>query len=184
MLRPIPAILPCPTSADGHRGPVRRLKTLRRPPIYPNGAQAISPVAPSPPFPCSHAVHRWIRAKAPPVNQVDVSVDGALRSIHSPSSSTRYCPSRWRGYFSPGRGHAASPSKSTQLRNSRQGMHPHPGRWLPGLQASRPPGLQLHLQLLLTLAIPLFVAAAVGSRCPSRVSRPQCSSPVSIPTPS
>ena len=38
LLRPLPAILPCPTSADGHRGPVRRLKTLRRPPIYPIGA--------------------------------------------------------------------------------------------------------------------------------------------------
>ena len=37
---------------------MRRLKTLRRPPISPNGAQAISPVAPSPPFRCSHAVHR------------------------------------------------------------------------------------------------------------------------------
>ena len=36
---------------------MRRLKTLRRPPIYPNGAQAISPVAPSPPFHCPHAVH-------------------------------------------------------------------------------------------------------------------------------
>ena len=35
--------------ADGHRNPVRGLKTVRRPPIYPNGAQAISPVAPSPP---------------------------------------------------------------------------------------------------------------------------------------
>ena len=34
--------------ADGHRDPVRRLKTVRRPPIYPNGAQVISPVAPSP----------------------------------------------------------------------------------------------------------------------------------------
>ena len=50
--------------ADGHRDPVRQLKTLRRPPIYPNGAQAISPAAPSPPFRCPHAVHRWIRAKA------------------------------------------------------------------------------------------------------------------------
>ena len=48
--------------ADGHRDPVRQLKTLRRPPIYPNGAQAISPAAPSPPFRCPHAVHRWIRA--------------------------------------------------------------------------------------------------------------------------
>ena len=44
--------------ADGHRDPVRRLKTVRRPPIYPNGAQAISPVAPSPLFRCPHAVHR------------------------------------------------------------------------------------------------------------------------------
>ena len=35
--------------ADGHRDPARRLKTVRRPPIYPNGAQSISPVAPSPP---------------------------------------------------------------------------------------------------------------------------------------
>ena len=35
--------------ADGHRDPVRQLKTVRRPPIYPNGAQAISPAAPSPP---------------------------------------------------------------------------------------------------------------------------------------
>ena len=42
--------------ADGHRDPVRRLKTVRRPPIYPNGAQAISPVAPSPLFRSS--VHR------------------------------------------------------------------------------------------------------------------------------
>ena len=50
--------------ADGHRDPVRQLKTVRRPPIYPNGAQAISPAAPSPPFRCPHAVHRWIRAKA------------------------------------------------------------------------------------------------------------------------
>ena len=49
--------------ADGHRDPVRQLKTVRRPPIYPNGAQAISPAAPSPPFRCPHAVHRWIRAK-------------------------------------------------------------------------------------------------------------------------
>ena len=48
--------------ADGHRDPVRQLKTVRRPPIYPNGAQAISPAAPSPPFRCPHAVHRWIRA--------------------------------------------------------------------------------------------------------------------------
>ena len=47
--------------ADGHRDPVRQLKTVRRPPIYPNGAQAISPSAPSPPFRCPHAVHRWIR---------------------------------------------------------------------------------------------------------------------------
>ena len=47
--------------ADGHRDPVRQLKTVRRPPIYPNGAQAISPAAPSPPFRCPHAVHRWIR---------------------------------------------------------------------------------------------------------------------------
>ena len=44
--------------ADGHRDPVRQLKTVRRPPIYPNGAQAISPVAPSPLFRCPHAVHR------------------------------------------------------------------------------------------------------------------------------
>ena len=44
--------------AEGHRAPVRRLRTVRRPPIYPNGAQAISPVAPSPPFRCPHAVHR------------------------------------------------------------------------------------------------------------------------------
>ena len=36
-----------------------RLKTIRRPPIYPNGAQAISPVAPSSPFRCPHAVHRY-----------------------------------------------------------------------------------------------------------------------------
>ena len=50
--------------ADGHRAPVRQLKTVRRPPIYPNGAQAISPAAPSPPFRCPHAVHRWIRGKA------------------------------------------------------------------------------------------------------------------------
>ena len=48
--------------ADGHRDPVRQLKTVRRPPIYPNGAQAISPAAPSPPFRCPHAVLRWIRA--------------------------------------------------------------------------------------------------------------------------
>ena len=41
---------------------MRQLKTVRRPPIYPNGAQAISPAAPSPPFRCPHAVHRWIRA--------------------------------------------------------------------------------------------------------------------------
>ena len=34
------------------------LKTVRRPPIYPERAQAISPVAPSPtPFRCPHAVH-------------------------------------------------------------------------------------------------------------------------------
>ena len=39
--------------ADGHRDPVRQLKTVRRPPIYPNGTQAISPVAPSPPPPLS-----------------------------------------------------------------------------------------------------------------------------------
>ena len=44
--------------ADGHRDPVRQLKTVRRPPIYPNGAQAISPAVPSPPFCCPHAVHR------------------------------------------------------------------------------------------------------------------------------
>ena len=50
--------------ADGHRDPVRQLKTVRRPPIYPNGAQAISPAAPSPPFRCPHAVHRWIRGLA------------------------------------------------------------------------------------------------------------------------
>ena len=50
--------------ADGHRDPVRQLKTVRRPPVYPNGAQAISPVAPSPPFRCPHAVHRWIRVYA------------------------------------------------------------------------------------------------------------------------
>ena len=37
---------------------MRRLKTVRRLPIYPNGAQAISPVAPSPLFRCPHAVHR------------------------------------------------------------------------------------------------------------------------------
>ena len=30
----------------------------------PNGTQAISPVAPSPPFRFPHAVHLWIRAKA------------------------------------------------------------------------------------------------------------------------
>ena len=36
---------------------MRRLKTVRRPPIYPNGAQAIPPVAPSP-FPRPHAVLR------------------------------------------------------------------------------------------------------------------------------
>ena len=54
--RPLPAILPGPTPADGHRCPARRLKTLRRPPVYPNGAQAISPVATSPPFRCLHAV--------------------------------------------------------------------------------------------------------------------------------
>ena len=50
--------------ADGHRDPVRQLKTVRRPPIYPNGAQAISPAAPSPPFRYPHAVHRWIRVYA------------------------------------------------------------------------------------------------------------------------
>ena len=49
--------------------PVRQLKTVRRPPIYPNGAQAISPAAPSPPFRCPHAVHRWIRAKANRIRQ-------------------------------------------------------------------------------------------------------------------
>ena len=57
LLRPLPVILPASTPADGHRGPVRRLKTLRRPPVHPNGAQAISPVAASPPFRCLHAVH-------------------------------------------------------------------------------------------------------------------------------
>ena len=34
------------------------LKTVPRPPIYPNGTQIISPVAPSSPFRCPHAVHR------------------------------------------------------------------------------------------------------------------------------
>ena len=41
------------TPADGHRGPMRRLKTVRRPPIYPNGAQPSAPVAPSPTLPLS-----------------------------------------------------------------------------------------------------------------------------------
>ena len=42
-----------------------RLKTVRRPPIYPNGAQAISPVAFSPPSAVltpSIGVLRWMRA--------------------------------------------------------------------------------------------------------------------------
>ena len=73
--------------ADGHRDPVRQLKTVRRPPIYPNGAQAISPAAPSPPFRCPHAVHRWIRAN---VQQVvdetapelqSAAVDGATLTL-------------------------------------------------------------------------------------------------------
>ena len=51
LLRPLPVILPASTPADGHRGPVRLLRTLRRPPLHPNGAQAISPVAASPLFP-------------------------------------------------------------------------------------------------------------------------------------
>ena len=51
--------------ADGHRDLVRQMKTVRRPPICPNGAQAISPAAPSPPFRCPHALLRWIRVKAP-----------------------------------------------------------------------------------------------------------------------
>ena len=62
--------------ADGHRDPVRQLKTVRRPPIYPNGAQAISPAVPSLPFCCPHAVHRWIRAK-----RRIVRVQGQVRDL-------------------------------------------------------------------------------------------------------
>ena len=57
ILSPIPRIA---APAEGHRGPMRLTEDrLRRPPIYPNGAPAISPVAPSP-TPCRypHAVHR------------------------------------------------------------------------------------------------------------------------------
>ena len=35
LLRPLPTISPCPTSAGGHRGPVQRLKTLRDLPSTP-----------------------------------------------------------------------------------------------------------------------------------------------------
>ena len=43
----------------GLRGPVRRLKTVRRPPIYPKTPGHLPDVAPSPtPFRCPHAVHR------------------------------------------------------------------------------------------------------------------------------
>ena len=60
---------------------MRRLKTVRRPPIYPNGAQVISPpVAPSLPLRCPHAVQRC------------PSVDSGLAG--GPSSANRspdYC---------------------------------------------------------------------------------------------
>ena len=51
--------------ADGHGGIVRRLKPACRPPIYPNGARAISPVSPSPLSPVltpSSGALRWIEA--------------------------------------------------------------------------------------------------------------------------
>ena len=49
LLRILSSIPRIAAPADGHRDPVRRLKTSADL-IYPNGAQAISPVAPSPLF--------------------------------------------------------------------------------------------------------------------------------------
>ena len=49
ILSPFPRIA---APADGHRDPVRRLKTVRRPP-YPNGAQAIIPGSSLTPLPLS-----------------------------------------------------------------------------------------------------------------------------------
>ena len=43
--------------ADGHRGPVRRLKTLRRPPLHPDGGPGHLPRSCLTPFRCLHAVH-------------------------------------------------------------------------------------------------------------------------------
>ena len=51
---------------DGHWDPVRQLKTLRRPPIYPNRARTIAFVTSRPPSSVltpSIRVHRWIRGK-------------------------------------------------------------------------------------------------------------------------
>ena len=56
------------SSRRRHRGPVWRLKTVRRPPFCPNVAQAISPVVPSLSFRCPRAAHRWdsgLNARAP-----------------------------------------------------------------------------------------------------------------------
>ena len=63
MLRPLPAILPSPTPADGHRGPVRRLNTVCRPPFYPNSSPDHRACNSLTPFRCPRAVHRWIRVK-------------------------------------------------------------------------------------------------------------------------
>ena len=66
LLRPLPAILPSPTPADGHRGPVRRLNTVCRPPFYPNSSPDHRACNSLTPFRCPRAVHRWIRVKPKP----------------------------------------------------------------------------------------------------------------------
>ena len=88
--------------ADGHRDPVRQLKTVRRPPIYPNGAQAISPAAPSPPFRCPHAVHRWIRAKTAECTQRASRAGYGLLDVRNRSGAHWESRSRGAGFVCRG----------------------------------------------------------------------------------
>ena len=89
---------------------MRRLKTVRRPPIYPNGAQAISPVAPSPLFRCPHAVHRC------------PSVDSGLevkwpvrKSVSHEGRSQRLCLNTCAGVLRRSTGRPSIPQVATHL---------------------------------------------------------------------